>query len=73
MPIGPGPWFSFMLLGVNVAVYNKTQSVWIGMLILLVSGGAFGYFLPSYIGQMADVLLAIGASGLVIKAVLLLR
>lgn len=72
-PIGPGPWFSFVLLGVNVAVYNKTQSVWIGMVILLVTGGVFSLFLPPYIGQISNIFLALGAAGLVVKAVLLLR
>lgn len=72
-PIGPGPWFSFVLLGVNVAVYNKTQSVWVGMVVLLVTGGVFSLFLPAYVGQIANIFLALGAAGLVVKAVLLLR
>lgn len=71
--IGVAPWMGFVLLGVNVAIYNKNQNVWLSLTILWVTGAVFGVLLPPYVGQIAQIFLALGAAGLVVKAVLAAR
>ncbi|MDA4119257.1 MAG: hypothetical protein OK436_01595 [Thaumarchaeota archaeon] len=72
-PIGLQPWLGFILLAVNVAVYNKTQSIWLTLTILWVTGGVFSFFLPPYVSLVAQVFLYLGTAGIVIKGILLVR
>ena len=70
---GAPAWFGFILLGINVAIYNRSQSVWLSLLILWVSGAVFSAILPVYVGQVAQVFLYLGSAGLAVKTILLLR
>ena len=72
-PLGIGPWLAFVLLGVNVAIYNKSQSIAMGLIILLVTGAVFAVMLPAQVGVIAQVFLYIGVSGFVVKLILLAR
>lgn len=68
--IGLQPWLGFVLLGTNVAVYNKTQSVLMALIILWVTGATFFFFLPSYVSLIAQVFLYLGIAGIVVKGIL---
>jgi hypothetical protein len=70
---GPLVYFSFIVLGVNVMVYNKTQSIVMSLIVLLVAGAVFGYFIPPSVQVIANVFLYLGATGVVVRVVLALR
>lgn len=71
--IGVAPWMGFVLLGVNVAVYNKNQNIWLSLLALWVTGAVFAAVLPPTVGTIAQVFLYLGIAGLAVKAILLAR
>jgi hypothetical protein len=71
--LGQQAWFSIVLLGVNVAVYNKSQSVVVAMIVLMVFGGVFWYLFPASFGNIAIALVSIAVSGLLVKLVLMAR
>jgi hypothetical protein len=72
-PIGRAPWLGFVLLAVNVAIYNKTVSIWITLTVLWIAGAIFVLAVPVYVGQIAEVFLALGSAGIVVRLVLLVR
>lgn len=72
-PLGRGPWFGFVLLGANVAIYHKTRAMWVSLTMLWVTGAVFGFILPGYVGQIAQIFLYIGAAGVGLRLVLGLR
>lgn len=72
-PMGMGPWFAFMTLGVNVAVYNKSQSIVMALITLLTAGAVFGLLLPTYVGSISNIFLILGTAGLFTKLILLAR
>jgi hypothetical protein len=69
-PIGPQPWFALILLGVNVAIYRQTGSIWLTMMCLMLAGGVFNYMLPTLAGGIANTLTLLAAAGIGVKAVL---
>jgi hypothetical protein len=69
--IGEQPWLAFVLLGVNVAIYNKTQSIWMAIVILMFIGGVFTVALPSQVGLLANIFIALATVGIVVKLFLL--
>ena len=71
--LGTAGWFSFVLLGVNVAVYHKSQSVMVSLIILMVMGGMFGFLFPQSFSNVAEALIAIGIAGIAVKAILAVR
>ena len=71
--IGVAPWLGFVLLGVNVAIYNKNQNVWLSLLVLWVTGAVFSAVLPAYVSEVAQVFLYLGIAGLGVKTILLSR
>ena len=66
-------WLSFVLLGVNVAIFNKTQSIMIALSLLMVVGAVFGFAFPAAFASIAEALAAIALAGIVTKAVLMIR
>lgn len=66
-------WLSFVLLGINIAVYNKTQSIMIAMSMLMVMGAVFGFAFPAAFASIAEALSAIALAGLATKGVLMIR
>ncbi|MDG6968264.1 MAG: hypothetical protein JRN50_02260, partial [Nitrososphaerota archaeon] len=67
MYLGSNVWLSFVLLGVNVAIWNRTQSVMVAMIVLMVVGGVFFFALPSEFGTIAVALTSIAAAGFLVK------
>jgi hypothetical protein len=68
-PIGLQPWAGFVVLGVNVAIFNKSQATWMALLVLWVSGAAFGWLLPAYAAELGQIFLYLGAAGIVLKVI----
>ena len=66
-------WLSFVLLAVNVAIFNKTQSIMIALSLLMVVGAVFGFAFPTAFASIAEALAAIALAGIVTKAVLMIR
>jgi hypothetical protein len=66
-------WLSFVLLGANVAIFNKTQSIMIALSLLMVVGAVFGFAFPAAFASIAEALAAIALAGIVTKAVLMIR
>ena len=66
-------WLSFILLGVNVALYNKSQSLMVSLIILMAAGAAFGFAFPAAFASIAEALAALSLAGIVTKAVLMIR
>ena len=69
-PTGIQPWFAIILLGVNVAVYNKSQSVMMAFIILMVTGAVFGFLIPAYAQSLGQVLMYLAFAGLGVRLLL---
>jgi hypothetical protein len=69
-PLGRGPYLAFVLLGANVAIYHKTQAVWLSLIVLWVTGAVFGFILPGYVGVIAQVFLYLAVAGIAVKLIL---
>lgn len=72
-PWGLGFWLSIGLLGVNVAIWNKSQSIMMGMLILAITSGVFGWAFPAQFGTVAVALVVIASAAIFYKGILLGR
>ena len=70
---GTQVWLSFILLGVSVALYNKSQSIMVSLIILMAAGAAFGFAFPAAFASIAEALAALSLAGIVTKAVLMIR
>jgi hypothetical protein len=69
-PLGRGPYLAFTLLGANVAIYHKTQAIWLTLIVLWVTGLVFGFLLPAYVGNIAQIFLYLAVAGIAVKLIL---
>ena len=68
-PIGIQAFAGLVIMGPVVAVYNKSQSIWMALLIVWFGGSAFGWLIPSYAATIGQVFLYLGIAGLGLKLI----
>ena len=69
LPEGLQPWFGLVTFSLVVSVFNKSQNVAMGIILLFITGATFQFLIPTYAQSFGEILMILAGAGVMMKLI----